>query len=125
MPEEQIIYIDDDTDPSPISLLKRQVDRLLMPPPTDTTPIVQRGPMPPRRDQQPPKVLERRRRPPGTAGKKMLQERRKGKPLKLNICTVVKMCTGPAEAHHAQELARLASAMVPLQRLNIQENTHV
>ena len=39
MPEEQIIYLDDDTDPSPLSLLKRQVDHLLMPPPTDTTPL--------------------------------------------------------------------------------------
>ena len=125
VPKEQIIYTDDDTDPSPLSLLERQVDRLLMPPPTDTTPIVQRAPMPPRRDQQPPKVLERRRCPPGTAGKKMLQERRKGKPLKLNIHTVAKMRTGPAKVHHAQELTSQASAVVPLQRLNIQEDTHV
>ena len=125
VPEEQIIYIDDDTDPSPLTLLERQVDCLLMPPPTDTTPIVQRVPMPPKRDQQPPKVLERRRHPPSTAEKKTLQERRKGKPLKLNIHTVAKMCTGPAEVHHAQKLARLASAVVPLQRLNIQEDTHV
>ena len=125
VPEEQIIYIDDDIDPSPLSLLERQVDCLLMPPPTDTTPIVQRIPMPLRRDQQPPKVLERRRHPPSTAGKKTLQERRKGKPLKLNICTVAKMCTGPVEVHHAQELAWLASAVVSLQRLNIQEDTHV
>ena len=50
VPEEQIIYIDDDTDPSPLTLLERQVDHLLMPPPTDTTPTVQRAPMPPRRD---------------------------------------------------------------------------
>ena len=103
MPEGQIIYIDDYTDPSPLSLLERQVDCLLMPPPTDTTPIVQRAPMTPRRDQQPPKVLERRRHPPGTAGKKTFQERREGKPLKLNIHTVAKMCTGPAEAHRAQD----------------------
>ena len=112
--KEQIIYIDDDTDPSPLTLLERQVDRLLMPPPTDTIPIVQRAPMPPTRDQQPPKVLERRRHPPSTVKKKMLQERRKGKPLKLNIRIMAKMCTGLAEAHHAQELARLASAVVPL-----------
>ena len=125
MPEEQIIYIDDDTDPSPLSLLKRQVDHLLMPPPTDTTPIVQRAPMPPRRDQQPSKVLERRRHPSSTTEKKMLQERRKGKPLKLNIHTMAKMHTGPTEVHCAQELARLANAVVPLQRLNIQEDTHV
>ena len=31
VPEEQIIYIDDDRDPSPLQLLKRQVDSLLMP----------------------------------------------------------------------------------------------
>ena len=28
VPEEQIIYIDDDMDPSPLRLLKRQVDSL-------------------------------------------------------------------------------------------------
>ena len=55
VPEEQIIYIDDDIDPSPLSLLERQVDHLLMPPLTDTTPIVQRASMSPRRDQQPPR----------------------------------------------------------------------
>ena len=48
------------------------------------------------------KVSERRRCPPSTAGKKTLQERRKGKPLKLNIHTVAKMHTGLTEAHHAQ-----------------------
>ena len=66
-----------------------------------------------------------RRHPSGVVGKKTLKERRKGKPLKLNICTVPKMCTGPAEVHNTQELARLASAIVPLQKLNIQEDTHV
>ena len=124
VPEEQIIYIDDDTDPTPLTLLKRQVDHLLIPPPTDTTPIAQRAPMPPR-NQQSSKVLERRRHPASTAEKKTFQERRKGKPLKLNIRTVAKMRTGPAEVHCAQELARLASAMVPLQGLNIQEDTHI
>ena len=33
VPEEQIIYIDDDRDPSPLQLLERQVDSLLMLPP--------------------------------------------------------------------------------------------
>ena len=42
VPEEQIIYIDDDADPSPLSLLERQVDHLLMPPLVNTTPITQR-----------------------------------------------------------------------------------
>ena len=99
VPKEQIIYINDNADPSPLSLLERQVDCLLMPPPVNTTPIVQRPPLPPRMDQQPPKVPERRRHPFGAARKKTLQERRKGKPLKLNICTVAKMRTGPAELH--------------------------
>ena len=36
--EEQIIYIDNDRDPSPLQLLKRQVDSLLMPPPADSAP---------------------------------------------------------------------------------------
>ena len=125
VPKQQIIYIDDDADPSPLSLLERQVDRLLMPPPADMTPIVQRPPLPPRVDQQPSKVLKKRRHPPGTAGKKTLQERRKGKPLKLNIGTVAKMHTRLAEVHCTQELARLASAVVPLQKLNIQEDTQV
>ena len=38
VPEEQIIYIDDDRDPSPLQLLKRQVDSLLMPPPANSAP---------------------------------------------------------------------------------------
>ena len=37
-PEEQIIYIDDDRDPSPLQLLERQVDSLLMPPPVEMPP---------------------------------------------------------------------------------------
>ena len=40
VPKEQIIYIDDEADPAPLQLLKRQVDSLLMPPPSDTTPMV-------------------------------------------------------------------------------------
>ena len=38
VPEEQIIYIDDDRDPSPLQLLERQVDSLLMLPPGDSAP---------------------------------------------------------------------------------------
>ena len=125
VPEEQIIYISNDADPSPLSLLERQVDHLLMPPPADTTPIAQRPPLPPGMDQQTPKVLEMRKHPSGAVGKKTLQERRKGKPLKLNICTVAKMLARPVEVHWTQKLARLASTIVPLQKLNIQEDTHV
>ena len=43
MPEEQIIYINGDADPSPFSLLEKQVNCLLMPSPADATPIA-RGP---------------------------------------------------------------------------------
>ena len=93
LPEEHIIYINDDADLSPLSLLETQVDCVLMPPPVDATPIAQRLPLPPRMDQQPPKVLEMRIHPSGAVGKKTLQEGRKGKPLKLNIPTVAKMCT--------------------------------
>ena len=38
VPEEQIIYIDDDRDPSPLQLLERQVDSLLMLPPAESVP---------------------------------------------------------------------------------------
>ena len=57
VPKEQIIYIDNDVDPSPLSLLERQVDRLLMPPPTGPTPIAQKAPLSPKREHQPLKVF--------------------------------------------------------------------
>ena len=74
VPEEQIIYIDDDTDPALLQLLKRQVDSLLMPPPSDTTPMAQKAPKSPGRDHQLPRMPERRRRSPSTM-RKTLQER--------------------------------------------------
>ena len=94
-----------------------------MPPPTGPIPIAQKAPMPPKRGHQPPKALEKRRHSPSTTGKKTLQERQKGKPLKLKVCTVAKMHTGPVKAHHAQKLAKLTSTVVPLQRLKIQDDT--
>ena len=39
VPEEQIIYIDDDIEPTPLQLLEKQVDSLVMPPPVDMTPM--------------------------------------------------------------------------------------
>ena len=125
VPEEQIIYVDDDADPYPLSLLKRQINLLLMPPPTDTTPIAQKAPKSPSRDCQLLKILEKRRCSPGTTGKKTLKERWKGKPLKLKVYTVAKMHTRLVEAHHTQELAKLTSAVVPLQRLKIQDDTSI
>ena len=44
VPEEQIIYIDDDRDPSPLQLLEKQVDSLLMPPLADCAPKAQKTP---------------------------------------------------------------------------------
>ena len=64
VPEEQIIYIDDDTDPSPLCLLKRQVDHLLMPPPSDTTPMA------PSRDHQLPRMLKEEDTPLALLGRR-------------------------------------------------------
>ena len=125
VPKEQIAYIDDNADPSPPQPT-RKTGKLPVHATTSVyDPHCAETRLPPRVDQQPSKVLEKRRHPPGAAGKKTLQERRKGKPLKLNICTVAKMRTGPAEVHRTQELARQACAVVPLQKLNIQEDTDV
>ena len=49
VPEEHIIYIADDTIPSPLTLLERQVEHLLMPPPTGPTSIAQKAPMSPKK----------------------------------------------------------------------------
>ena len=43
VPEEQIIYIDDNAEPTPLQLLEKQVDSLLMPPPVDTAPVAQKA----------------------------------------------------------------------------------
>ena len=66
---------------------------------------------------------ERRRHSPGDMRKKTLQERRNVKSLKLKVGTVAKMCTGPVDNHCAQELAKLTSVVIPLQRLKIQDDT--
>ena len=94
-----------------------------MPPPSDTTPMAQKAPKSPSRDHQLPRMPERRRCSPGTTRKKTLQERRNGKSLKLKVGTAAKMHTGPVDTHRAQELAKLTSALVPLQRLQIQDDT--
>ena len=75
------------------------------------------------RGNQLPRMPERGRRSPGTTGKKILQERRNGKSLKLKVYTVAKMHTGPVDTYCAQELAKLTSTVVPLQRLKIQDGT--
>ena len=43
VPEEQIIYIDDDVEPTLLQLLEKQVDSLLMPPPVDTALAAQKA----------------------------------------------------------------------------------
>ena len=125
VPEESVIYIDDDLEPSPLAKMEVQVDKLKMPPPVDNTLIaagtllaISQEPLVyTKADQQPRQSPERRRS--GVVGKK-LQDRRKARtPLKLDIQAVAKMCTGPRNVHHSQELARLASAVVPLQQLDI------
>ena len=37
VPEESIIYIDDDLEPSPLAKMEVQIDKLKMPPPVDNT----------------------------------------------------------------------------------------
>ena len=123
IPEESIIRIDDDSEPSPLAKMEVQVDRLPMPPPVDNT-LIAAGTLL-ALSQGPPEYIgadplqhhspEKKRN--GVAGKK-LQDRRKAKrSLKLKIQTVAKMHTGPRDVVHSQELARLAGAVVPLPRL--------
>ena len=119
MPEEQIIYIDDDVDPTPLQLLESQVDSLLMPPPSDTTPMAQKSLG---RDQLS-RMLERRKCSPGNTRKKTLQQRQNAKSLKLKVSPVAKLSTEPVDTHRAQELVKLTSVVVPLQRLKIQDDS--
>ena len=122
VPEEQIIYIDDDVDPMPLQLLKSQVDSLLMPPPSDTTPMAQKALQSPGRDQLS-RMPERRKHSPSNTRKKTLQERQNAKSLKLKVGPVAKMRTGPVDTHHTQELVKLTRMVVPLQRLKIQDDS--
>ena len=59
---------------------------------------------------------------PGAVKKRTLQERRNAKPLKLKTHKVAKMRTGPVDTLRTQELIKLTSAVVPLQRLKIQDD---
>ena len=122
VPEEQIIYIDDDAEPTPLQLLEKQVDSLLMPPPVDTTPVARKAYRSLGRGVQLLRVAGEEAPSPGTPKKKSLQERRKAKALKLKVYKVAKMRTGPINADRAPELAKLTSAVVPLQRLRIQDD---
>ena len=59
VPEEEIIHIDDDRDPSPLQCMQQQIDHLLMPPPMATAPHVQQTPILPQHSRQPPKLPDR------------------------------------------------------------------
>ena len=120
IPEESIIHIDDDSEPSPLAKMEAQVDRLLMPPPVDNTLIaagtllaLSQGPPEYSKADSPQHHSPEKKR--NCAVGKKLQDRRKAKkPLKLKIQTVAKMHTGPRDVIHSQELVRLAGAVVPL-----------
>ena len=120
--EEQIIFIDDNRDQSPLQLLERQVDSLLMPPPADSAPKAQKTYRSPGRGFQLSRMPEDEEQSLGTVKKRTLQERRNTKALKLKIHKVAKMRMGPVDATHTQELAKLTSAVVPLQRLKIRDD---
>ena len=122
VPEEQIIYIDDDRDPSPLQLLERQVDGLLMPPPADSAPMARKTYRSLGRGLQLSRMPEDEERSPGAIKRRTLQERRNTKVLKLKIHKVAKMRTGPVDTLCTQELVKLTSAVVPLQRLKMQDD---
>ena len=109
IPEDEIIYIEDDSeDPAPIKQLTHHVDKILMPPPVDTT-LVSRETVPlPANDQQ-------------NQRKRGLASRRKAKPLKLQVHQVARMCTGPVDYQCVQLMTQLTSAVVPLKKLQISE----
>ena len=109
VPEYEIIYIDDDNeDPAPIQQLTHHADKILMPPPVDTT-LVSRETVPlPVNDQH-------------NQSKRGLASRRKAKPLKLQVCQVARMRTGPVHCQRAQLMTQLTSAVVPLKKLQISE----
>ena len=122
VPEEQIIYIDDDRDPSPLQLLESQVDSLLMPPPAESAPKAWKTYRSLGQGLQLSGMSEDEEQSPGTVKKRTLQERRNTKALKLKIHKVPKMHTGPVDTLRTQELVKLTSAVVPLQRLKIQDD---
>ena len=109
IPEDEIIYIEDDSeDPAPIKQLTHQADKILMPPPVDTT-LVSRKTVPlPVKDEY-------------NQRKRELASRRKAKPLKLQVCQVARMHTGPVDHQRAQLMTQLTSAVVPLKKLQISE----
>ena len=109
IPEDEIIYIDDDSeDPAPIKQLTHHADKILVPPPVDIT-LVSRETVPlPVNDQH-------------NQRKRGLASRRKAKPLKLQVRQVARMRTGPVDHQCVQLMTQLTSAVVPLKKLQISE----
>ena len=93
-----------------------------MPPPADNVPKVQKTYRSPGRILQLSKMSEEEEQSPGTVKKRTLQERRNTKALKLKIHKVAKMRTGPVDTLCTQELSKLTSVVVPLQRLKIRDD---
>ena len=109
IPEDEIIYIDDDSeDPALIKQLTHHADKILMPPPVDTT-LVSRETVPlPVNDQH-------------NQRKRGLASRRKANPLKLQVRQVARMRTDPVDRQRVQLMTQLTSAVVPLKKLQISE----
>ena len=107
--EDKVIYIEDDSeDPAPIKQLTHHEDKILMPPQVDTT-LVSRKTVPlPVNDEN-------------NQRKRGLAPRRKAKPLKLQVCQVARMRTGPVDHQRAQLMTQLTSAVIPLKKLQISE----
>ena len=127
IPEESIIHIDDDSEPSPLAKLEAQVDRLLMPPPVDNTLIaagtlldLSQG-LPKYIGASIPQQHSPEKKRNGVADKKLQDRRKTKRSLKLKVQTVAKMHTGPRDVVHTQEFVRLAGAVAPLPRLVAEE----
>ena len=80
VPKEQIIYIDDNTVPSPLTLLERQVDHLLRPPPTGPAPITTRPLCHPKEDINPSRCRRREDIPQALLGRRLSKKDKKGNP---------------------------------------------
>ena len=90
-----------------------------MPPPADSAPKAQKTHRLLGRGLQLSRMSEDEEQSPGAIKKRTLQERRNTKALKLKIQKVMKMCTRQVDALRTQELVKLTSVVVPLQRLKI------
>ena len=93
-----------------------------MPPPADSAPKAQKTYRSLGRGLQLSRMSEDEEQSPGAIEKRTLQERRNTKALKLKIHKVAKMYTRQVDSLRTQELAKLTSAVVPLQRLKMRDD---